>query len=473
MKGGLAPVMGLLSWLRRTIRKTLWGMALILLAMDQVGASPLQNPCLSTGSLEGTFQGCRSPLPKTASPVSGRLPGKVFTAPIEFTIRVKGNHGRQEIRRNIAAYVARRLYPAPAPEESALLSSTVAFLAQTRFDMRSTRIGRKLFRVRVSPKTLNDIASRLSGAVRTGHLSYRVNQADISGGTEKENRFVQQNLPIPPGGVVESRTLSGVLYRLSQIPGFARVDGIFVPAEQVKPVKKGLEFVIHSDKKRWTREIRRLIALYVGEQILDMRDPGARKIVKDIADRMSAVFWQPMKIEIDSGNIYKVWVPPRILNNLRKGIIAEARAGGRPGTSASLPTPKGPELSTAGIVRAQAQDTFFPQEPVLPSTGTIFAPQEPVPDFENLFVHITPAPTFSGSQIEVDNYGYAPTGALVLNATGDVNNAGGAAGIQNLKIDFTMKSIGIGAALSSCSPPTPPRQAGPHRAVQEVKVMRV
>ena len=433
-----------LSRLRGILRKMLQGMAMILLATDPLGASPLPNPCLSTGSLEGSFQGCRPPSPKTASPVSGRAPGTVFTAPIEFTIRVKGHHERQEIRRNIAAYVARRLYPAPAPEESALLSSMVAYLAQRGFDMRSTRIGRKLFRVRVSPKTLNGIASRLSDAVRRGHLSYRVNRAAFYGGTEKENRFVQQNLPIPPGGVVESRTLSGNLYRVSQIPGFARADGIFVPAQQqVRPVKTGLEFVIHSDKKRWTREIRRLIALYVGERVLDMRDPGARKIVKDIADRMSAVFWQPMKIEIDSGNTYKVWVPRRILNNLRKGILAEARAGATPG-AAPLLSPTDPELSTTGIVSAQARDTPFPQEPVRPSTGTIFAPQEPAPDFENLFVHITPAPTFSGSQLEVDNYGYAPTGAVVLNATGNVNNAGLAGGLFTVMASTSFGGLNAG-----------------------------
>ena len=51
-------------------------MAPILLATDQLGASPLQSPCLSTGSLAGSFQGCRHPPPKTSSPVSGTPPPK-------------------------------------------------------------------------------------------------------------------------------------------------------------------------------------------------------------------------------------------------------------------------------------------------------------------------------------------------------------------------------------------------------------
>ena len=50
-------------------------------------------------------------------------------------------------------------------------------------------------------------------------------------------------------------------------------------------------------------------------------------------------------------------------------------------------------------------------------------------DTDDLLVNASLVPTFSGSQIELDNYGYAPTGALTLNATGNVNNAGIAGGL--------------------------------------------
>ena len=69
------------------------------------------------------------------------------------------------------------------------------------------------------------------------------------------------------------------------------------------------------------------------------------------------------------------------------------------------------------------------QGPAPPQSGTIFSPPPEAPALENLLVHVTPAPTFAGSQLEVDNYGYAPTGALMLNATGNVNNAGVAGGL--------------------------------------------
>ena len=50
-------------------------------------------------------------------------------------------------------------------------------------------------------------------------------------------------------------------------------------------------------------------------------------------------------------------------------------------------------------------------------------------DTDNLLVNASLVPTFSGSQIEIDNYGYAPTGALTLNATGNANNVGVAGGL--------------------------------------------
>nr|AAX36059.1 ORF423 [Leptospirillum ferrooxidans] len=91
--------------------------------------------------------------------------------------------------------------------------------------------------------------------------------------------------------------------------------------------------------------------------------------------------------------------------------------------------PPFPPLGADASSTADDSDTALSAEPPQPTTGEIFRPPAQSPDFENLLVHVTPSPTFAGSGLEVDNYGYAPTGALILNATGNVNNAGVAGGL--------------------------------------------
>lgn len=63
----------------------------------------------------------------------------------------------------------------------------------------------------------------------------------------------------------------------------------------------------------------------------------------------------------------------------------------------------------------QKQDSLPPSLP----TETIMANGD-----YDILVQDNPIPVLAGSQIEVDNYGYAPTGALTLNVTGNINDAG-------------------------------------------------
>ena len=226
---------------------------------------------------------------------------------MRFKIRVTKADWKPEVRKNIAAWVAKRAVPRPTPSESALLNATILRLSASSFPMVREAAGPDLFTVTVATKTLNAIAARLRRAVASGHLSYRVRRTAVTGGTPGENRFVERSLPIPPSGVVDAQTVSESLYQVSQVPGFSRADGVFSP------------------------------------------------------------------------------------------VSSPARA----------PSPA----------------------PPAPQTGSPFAPETPASPLENLLVHVTPAPTFAGSQIELDNYGYAPTGALMLNATGTVNNAGVAGGL--------------------------------------------
>ena len=72
---------------------------------------------------------------------------------------------------------------------------------------------------------------------------------------------------------------------------------------------------------------------------------------------------------------------------------------------------------------ATAENNQSPFAPVERDRSTFSANGGTYSDTEDLLLKIVPQPTLTGSQIEIDNYGYAPTGAVVLNVTGVVNEA--------------------------------------------------
>jgi len=419
------------------------GSALVLLSASPLWAASPAAPCNATGALGTTMGGCQAP-PAAPRKGAGTLKTDLFSAPIRFRIRVTRANWKTGLRRNVASYVAKILSPHPTRKESALLASTVRFLSRTGFPVGAEKIGPDLYSVTVDKKTLNHLARRLARAVASEHLTYRVNRATFTGAGEKENRFVEKSLPIPPGGVMDSQKVSDTLYQVGQVPGFARADALFSPAVGVKSVRadavssptaggRGLRFdhavtfTIKGEQAHSLRETRHLIALYVGKRVLDMSTREAQAIVRKVADTSSGIFWQPMEIVFGRdrrGRIDRVTVSPETLENLKNALIEMAREGAVPKNPGSSP-----DLSTSGILSADASDTDLSAETPQPTTGEIFRPSSESPDFENLLVHVQPAPTFAGSQLEVDNYGYAPTGALMLNATGNVNNAGVAGGL--------------------------------------------
>lgn len=308
---------------------TAWGPALAGGLLVLVVASPLwaatpSAPCNATGALGATMGGCATPpsLPSKKA-ASGLLPAKAsFAAPEKFRIRT-GKTGREEtIRRNVAAWVAKRTVPRPTPSESALLNAAILNLSRTSFPFTRGESGPEIVSVTVDTKTLNAIAVRLRRALSSGHLSYRVHRTAVTGGSPEENRFVERSLPISPIGVVDAQAVSDSLYRVSQVPGFVRADGVFTPVAS-------------------------------------------------------------------------------------------------PGSDA-------------------------PPAPIFPRTGEPFAPEGQAPPLETLLVNVTPAPTFAGSQIEVDNYGYAPTGALMLNSTGNANNAVTAGGLFSVSASTSFGGIAAG-----------------------------
>ena len=399
----------------------------LLLCSPARAASPPGAPCNPTGALGTTMGGCATPpVSPTAAPTSSPQT-TYFSSAERFRVKTGRTERKLAIRRNIAAWVARRVVPSATSAERELLKLAIQRLAVGGFPLTVEASSSDTALVTVRADTLNLLASRLLHALAGGRLDYRLNHTAVTGGTPGENGFVARQLPIPPSGMVEAQKIFDTLYQVGQVPGFARADALFTPGISVRAIsfRHGRKFTIHSDRRHWTQELRRQIALYVGQRVLTTREDQARKIEREIADRAAAVFWQPMQIELDAGNVYKVWVPARTLNNIKNALVAQAGVGSvRPG-----PAPDRESLSAAGISGTAPDDAAFAPEPVQPSVGTLFAPETPASPFENLLVHVTPAPTFAGSQIEVDNYGYAPTGALMLNATGTVNNAGVAGGL--------------------------------------------
>ncbi|MHB8371061.1 MAG: hypothetical protein ACYDBP_15505, partial [Leptospirales bacterium] len=201
---------------KRTGQRTFSGGAMLvfglILGMDLEMAPPLwaatsSTPCNGSGALGATMGGCAKP---PASPPSGRGSGisgvrPVFTEPMRFKVATTKPSPEEEIRRNVASWVAKKILPHPTTKESALLSSAIRSLVLTRFPVGVEKIGAALYSVTVDTKTLNQIASDLSRALSSGHLSYRVNRTAVAGGSEKENRFVEKNLPISPDGVADAQ----------------------------------------------------------------------------------------------------------------------------------------------------------------------------------------------------------------------------------------------------------------------------
>ncbi len=310
----------LLQWCRQAFV----GVLVVLgMASPLWAASPPAAPCNPTGALGNSMGGCLTPPPSPSmKPPSAVSPEKtMFTTSETFRIRTGKSGQGKTIRRNIAAWVAKRVFPHPNPSQAALLNATILSLSATSFPIAREEAGPDLVSVTVEVRTLNMIAARLRRAVSSGRLSYRVHRTAVTGGSPGEDLFVERNLPIPPSGVVDAQAVSDSLYQVSQVPGFTRADGVFSPVS-----------------------------------------------------------------------------PPENLS---------------------------------------------PAPPSGPQTGAPFSPIEQ-PPLANLLVNVTPAPTFAGSQIEIDNYGYAPTGALMLNATGNVNNAGVAGGLFSVSASTSFGGMNAG-----------------------------
>ena len=146
------------------------GCVLVLALTSPVRAASPSAPCNSTGSMGSGFEGCsKPPAAPSKKGASGLLPAKpVFTEPMRFKVRVTKEDWGTEVRRNVAAWVAKRLMPHPNVREAALLDASVRYLARTGFPVKAEKIGFSFYSVTVDRKTLNDLASHLVRAVSSG-----------------------------------------------------------------------------------------------------------------------------------------------------------------------------------------------------------------------------------------------------------------------------------------------------------------
>ncbi|MCL5286249.1 MAG: hypothetical protein M1313_11015 [Nitrospirae bacterium] len=384
--------------------------------------------CVSTGSLGNVLLNCPSPVGKSPKPAAKEPGSALFERNWILRIRVPQGDWHSAIRSGVAAWVARKIYPHPTMEERVLLNAAIRDLTRTGFPVEASKQSDLIARVRVTAETLNRIAARLEKAVRKGHPSYHVARVMVTGGTRKENQFAAAQIPVPTSGVVASDQMSQKLYDISQVPGFSRADGMMVPAIATRDLTFSLPHIltVQSTQKDWARDIRRQVVLLVANLLIDMKNPLGRKIAETLSRRLSRIPWPRLVIRKEKEDSYHVEISPLLLNTL-KNILLQAAALGTVPETVSL-------ADRAGQL----------------STGNLFAPPPAALEYDDFLVHLTPVPTFSGSQIEVDNYGYAPTGAVVLNATGTVNNALVAGGLFSVTASTTfggMNSGMVGASL--------------------------
>lgn len=434
-------------------QKFLWGIAGLLGALTVVPsglANPFFNPCSNNGGVLESSQACLHAVPTPQNiPGQGQsLEKRYFRSTIRFRIHVSKHHERVHLKHAIASFVAKKLFPAPTLTQTVLLLSKIRELAHGDLSMSVLHEDADFVIVETSAKTLNRIANQLEETIHEGILKYRVVHVLYSGGTPSQTRFVHDNLAIPTDGIMNVQNVSDTIYRISQVPGFARVDAIFAPIVVTRDLdfpKNGIRFVIKSDKTHWTIELRKKIVYYVASRVLDIKTPFSRTLAASVANRASPLFWVPMDISFGTDNTFRVWVSRRLLERIKNALIEGAEKGIK---EANHDSPDDPESDLREILSVENADHTFQDEPVFPDSSHIFNPGGS-PDLENLFVNISSAATFSGSQIEVDNYGYAPTGAVVLNAIGNANNAGMAGGLFTVSASTSFGGINSGTVSYS------------------------
>ncbi len=203
------------------------GSALALFLGSPARAStPPGAPCNSTGALGTSMGGCTTrPVSPMAAPTSS--PQTIYFSSAErFRVKTGRTERKLAIRRNIAAWVARRVVPSATSAEREVLKLAIQRLAVGGFPLTVEASSSDTALVTVRADTLNLLASRLLHALAGGRLDYRLNHTAVTGGTPGENGFVARQLPIPPSGMVEAQKIFDTLYQVGQVPGFARADAL-------------------------------------------------------------------------------------------------------------------------------------------------------------------------------------------------------------------------------------------------------
>ena len=373
----------------------------LLLFSPSAYADPVDQTLPCPPNVKGLSPSTCQPIIPSPSPKTSRsLPAFLrFSHGKIFSVKVTKRNWRRTFRRNVAAIVAKKIYPHPTMEEFAILDTTIRFLGNDEMHLSVIRQSPTLYKIRVSRHMLNRIEERLLAAVKNGHLDYRVGAIAYKGGSPAQRNLLKRFIPLPENRLMDSASLAAELYQISQIPGFKRADAIFssvihpksVPFDSAHGYARGIRFVIHTESPHWMRLIRRSILLYVANLVFDMKDPFAQAIALHVARHSENIFWRPMTVTIASQNTYHVLVPVKLLRNIRNALVDSARIG------ESEPLPRKGNLHEASaedsgsILTTQPSPQTFENDPVVPRSQEI-APPVSGPEFENLLLHISPVP---------------------------------------------------------------------------------
>jgi hemolysin activation/secretion protein len=136
-------------------------------------------------------------------------------------------------KRSVLFYVAHRLFPHPdVPLKESIAVAIDRIDRESTFSFKTEKTswhGRPALFVTIDRKTLNRMAGRIHRTVETHPVLQKIRHIWLVGVPPQDRIFVMRNLGVNPGDPVATEPLSGHLYALSQVPGFSRIDALFVP----------------------------------------------------------------------------------------------------------------------------------------------------------------------------------------------------------------------------------------------------
>ena len=219
-------------------------------------------------------------------------------------------------------------------------------------------------------------------------------------------------------------------------------ETLYVNSPESQKFKKGLKFHIVVKGKLHLFSIRHAIVQWVVAQKFENSKTKIDEIVLKNAIKHISLQPFPVKTETETKNVLTVHVSKNTLNEIVEQINKRLKTkevfykidkisivGAKPNVNDFVANHLNIKEGYADSTSVSDNMYQIGQIPGIERVDGLFT--EDVEDEKNkdLIVQVEETPQFSGSSLEIDNYGYASTGAVVLNANGNVNNAGVVGGL--------------------------------------------